>query len=193
MRNPTIAVSITAALVLAACDATPTAAPAAGPLDVLDVSARSTAAADRVEFEGFIHFCESDPFEDIRLTPGGTLHLREGINRNRWITDSPLVTGEETNVVSGNINFHNPEAGVGQLEITIAPDGVDGTWEARAHLHDPGPEGVLRGVGHGTGDLLGKSIEFSTPPGVAQVENVCSDVFDVKSVSGVVVSTAAAE
>lgn len=192
MRTSTIAVSIAVALGLAACDATPTAAPDARAPGVPGVSS-STAAADRVEFEGYIHFCESDPFEEIRLTPGGTLHLKEGTNRNRWITDSPLVTGDETNVVSGDINLHNPEAGLGHLEITLVPDAVDGTWEARAQLSDPGPEGVLRGVGHGTGELRGMSIEFATAPGVAPVENVCSDVLDVKSVSGVVLSTASAD
>lgn len=186
MRTSTITGSLVLALILAACEATPTAAP---DREVPGVSANSATSAESLEFAGFIHFCESGPADVFRVTPGGTVHVREGTNRNRWITDSPLVTGTENNVVDGNINL-NSGTGRIHLDVTITPDDVDGTWEARQQLDIVGGlPGESRGVGHGTGDLRGMSIRYVV--GAQQEgENVCSDL-PIAPVSGVIVSSAA--
>lgn len=185
MRTPAIAGSVALGLILAACEATPTAAP-----DAVRVSASSTAPAEGVEFEGFIHFCESSPAEVFRVTPGGTVHIQDATNRNRWITDSPLVTGDVENIVDANINLNNDATGKAHLTVTIRPDVVNGTWEAKQQLDIVGgvPSGS-RGVGRGTGALRGMTIKYVIE-GPMPGDNVCNPDNPIAPVSGVIVSPA---
>ena len=143
--------------------------------------------ASHTEFEGFIHFCGGSPPDTVIETPGGkTLHIRGGSNFNEWVTGNPLIDGPETN--SPNVNF-NPTSGAVHLDATIYPDAAVGTWEIAQTLNFRGDGSFSsHGVGHGTGELHGMTIKFTTGDPVV-TDNPCSDLPSAP-LSGVIVSPA---
>lgn len=123
-----------------------------------------TEAPSRTGFEGFIYSCDGSPPEEVRVTDGGTLHVRGLSNENRWVTGNPLLDGVVTNVVDLNVELKN---GAGHVHGTgtLAPDAVDGEWKLDFHIDPSGNAWVgARGSGHGTGELTGLSIQWSTTP-----------------------------
>lgn len=161
------------------------------PTAPLDVSAPSAAAAPatRTEFRGVINFCESASPDRLIVTPGGTLHLSGLGNRTQWVTGNPLIDGFEENAVLVNVNLKNG-TGAAHLDVSLKPEAVNGTWEVRQTVTISGgaPTGSF-GVGHGTGELLGMTIEFTTEPAGA-VENVCNPEMGGAGVQGVIISPA---
>lgn len=187
MHYPTFLSAIVSLGVLGACTDRRTSPTA--PSDVAALWAAAVTPATRTEFAGFNHFCESIPFEDVRVTPGGTLHLQGARNRNQWVTGNPLIDGFEENVVDGNINLRTG-TGRGNLELTLRPDAVEGAWEIRSTVEILGgvPAGTS-GVGHGTGELQGMTIQFTTEP-VGFGQNICNPGRASARVQGVIISPA---
>ena len=144
----------------------------------------SAAPVSTTEFTGFINFCVSYPPSTFNLTPGGTLHFTPS-NQNRWVTGNPLIDGVEQNAVVANIDLKNGQ-GVANLDVSLKPDAVNGTWEIRQHLSIP--EFVSTGVGHGTGDLRGLTIEFTTNP--AGGTSSCNPDMPRGAVQGTILSPA---
>lgn len=154
-----------------------------------DVAATRSAAvtpAMRSEFAGFVHFCEGTPPEAFKVTRGGTLHLRAG-NRNQWVGGNALVDGFEENAALVNVDLKNG-TGAAHLDVTLRPEAVDGTWEIRQTviIRGGGLAGS-HGVGHGTGELHGMTIKFTTEPR-AEVENPCNPDLPSARLHGVVIS-----
>ena len=145
--------------------------------------------ATRTEFEGFIHFCGGTDPTKINVTPGDILHFKEGTNQNVRVTGNLLIDGVEHNVVDANINLKSGSGSV-HLAVSLKPDAVEGTWEIRQTVTISGgaPAGS-RGVGHGTGDLQGMTIQFTTEPAVP-IANVCNPELPGASLHGVVISPA---
>jgi hypothetical protein len=123
----------------------------------LALSASSGASASSTEFNGFINFCQGGTTY-FRATPGGTAHFGVS-NENRWVTGNPLIDGVEHNTGAANAN---QELVVVSLHNSLKPDAVNGTWEIVQQFRVP--DGVSTGVGHGTGDLQGMTIKFTTDP-----------------------------
>ena len=142
-------------------------------------------SATRVEFEGFIHSCGGTDPEVVRLTPGGTLHLRRATNANEWVTNNPALDGPETNeVISLNVN---PKGhGNVTLHSTLRPLAFNGTWDITVKVTITEDGLVAHGVGHGTGELHGMTVKFTVAPEVV-VPNPCSEEGSLP-VSGVVIS-----
>jgi hypothetical protein len=145
-------------------------------------------SASTTEFNGFVDFCASEPPTNFKITPGGTLHFL-GANENRWVTGNPLIDGVEQNTVLANINLKQGTGDV-HLDLSLKPDAVEGTWEIRqtVNIRDGAPAGSS-GVGHGTGDLQGLTIKFTTEPGVAG-DNICNADMPVAPVHGEILSPA---
>jgi hypothetical protein len=145
-------------------------------------------SASTTEFNGFVDFCASEPQTNFKITPGGTLHFL-GANENRWVTGNPLIDGVEQNTVLANINLKQGTGNV-HLDLSLKPDAVDGTWEIRqtVNIRDGAPAGSS-GVGHGTGDLQGMTIKFTTEPGVAG-DNICNADMPVAPLQGEILSPA---
>lgn len=137
-------------------------------------------------FEGVIHGCSSTNPDEMLLTPGNTLHFKGGSNVNLWITDHPLVSGLERNIVDANINFN---AGVGRAHALgiLAPEGVAGSWDLRILVRIIGGRpGGAAGVGMGRGALEGLRIEFTVEP-LPGSPNQCTPGFGfVRRVTGTV-------
>jgi hypothetical protein len=144
-------------------------------------------SAISVEFNGLIHFCSSSPAEVIRVTPGGTVHIRGATNTNLWATNSPYVDGPETNEVA-SINFNRQGDGNVVLHVSLDPLAFDGTWEITQKVTVGEEGGLGRGVGHGTGELRGMTIKFNTGARVLGA-NPCSDLPSVM-VQGTILSSA---
>jgi hypothetical protein len=144
-------------LLLVACRDAPTA-PNLAQLTASQALRASAAAAraSSTEFDGFVNTCSSTDPSRFKATPGGTVHFTAS-NTNMWVTGNPLIDGVEHNTVKVNIN--NKGQGVVQLDASLKPDAVNGTWEIQWHLSLPGFVGS--GVGHGTGDLQGMTIKFT--------------------------------
>jgi hypothetical protein len=140
-------------------------------------------AASSTEFDGFINFCFSADLTKVNFTPGETLHFRVS-NRNQWVTGNPLIDGIETNTGAANINLNNGEAVV-RLNLSLKPDAVNGTWEIEQQVRPPTGS---TGVGHGTGDLQGMTIKFTTDPPVGT--SVCNPDMPKGPVHGVILSPA---
>jgi hypothetical protein len=148
------------------------------------LSASVTAApASSTEFEGFVNFCVSDDPSRFKFTPGGTIHFGVS-NENKWVTGNPLIDGVEHNTGAANINLHNGQVVV-RLDLSLKPDAVNGTWEIEQQVRPP--EGST-GVGHGTGDLQGMTIKFTTSP--AAGTSVCNPDMPKAPVQGVILSPA---
>lgn len=166
---PALAFTAVIAL-LGACKDTPTR-PASS---IEKASARAAAAASSdVAFDGFICFGPGSP-GSIGVTPGGTTHVRDFSNTNQWVTGNALIDGMEHNTVSANIN--RTGSGVAHLDVSLQPNGINGTWEIRQTLRIEGgvPTGSA-GRGHGTGDLRGMTIQFTT--GAAAPRTGCAAGF----------------
>ena len=144
----------------------------------------AAAGAPSTEFDGFVNFCVSDDPTRFKITPGETLHFSAS-NENRWVTGNPLIDGVEHNTVAANINLKNGQ-GVVHLDLSLKPDAVNGTWEIKQQLSLP--ERVSSGVGHGTGDLQGMTIKFTTEPGGGT--SVCNPDMPRGAVHGVILSPA---
>src|SRR2546423_15512201 len=114
-------------------------------------------ASTQTAFQGFICFGTSAGGYE-RTTNGGTWHFRNGQNVNRWVTGNPLIDGVEHNVAGMNLDLKNG-TGTIHLDESVKPDAVNGTWEIRETVQFRGFEPVsAMGVGHGTGDLEGMTI-----------------------------------
>lgn len=162
------------------------------PTRVTDLGPLGSAAATpamRTEFEGFVNFCESASPDKLIVTPGGTLHLHGVGNRNQWVTGNSLIDGFEENAVLLNLNLKNG-TGTAQLDVTLEPDAVNGTWEIRQTVKvvDFAPAGS-KGVGHGTGELQGMTIKFTTLP-PAGGASLCNPEMGRGAVHGVVIAPA---
>jgi hypothetical protein len=145
-------------LVLGACGDAPTSGSV---LTSAFTPLAAAGSATQTEFDGFICFGPSGTEGTVRVTPGGTTHLKGLTNTNQWVTGNSLIDGIENNTVSGNINRSGD--GVVHLDVSLKPTGVNGTWEIRQTLTISGgvPQGST-GIGHGTGDLRGMTIKFTT-------------------------------
>jgi hypothetical protein len=152
------------------------------PQAVLRASVAASPASS-TEFDGFINFCVSDDPSRFKITPGGTIHFGVS-NENRWVTGNPLIDGIEHNTGAANINLNNGQVVV-HLELSLKPDAVNGTWEIEQQVRPP--EGST-GVGHGTGDLQGMTIKFTTEP--AGGTSVCNPDMPKAPVHGVILSPA---
>jgi hypothetical protein len=119
------------------------------------------AVATRTTFAGFICFGPGSGGETT-ITPGDILHTRDRNNVNYWVTGNPLIDGVEHNVVNANIDVDTGHGSIA-LDLSVKPDAVNGTWEIREHVLRP--SGAAHGVGHGTGELQGMTIEFDGAPG----------------------------
>ncbi|MGH7663266.1 MAG: hypothetical protein ACRENI_03065 [Gemmatimonadaceae bacterium] len=189
MRYQTLFLPLVSLAIVGACTDQPTSPTA--PTDFATLSAAVTPAT-RTEFAGFIHFCESAPFENVRLTPGSTLHLDGARNQNLWVTGNPLVDGIAENVVGGMINLNNG-TGVGHLEVAVTPEAVEGTWEIKSTVKIVGgAPGGSRGVGHGTGELDGMTIRYTAEPPVFG-QNSCNPNMGSAPVQGVITSPATSD
>jgi hypothetical protein len=151
------------------------------------VALRASVAAaptSSTEFNGFINFCHSADLIGFRVTPGGTVHFGVS-NENRWVTGNSLIDGVEHNTGGANINPN------GQLVVHLAnslkPDAVNGTWEIVQQVRVP--DGASTGVGHGTGDLQGMTIKFTTDPTFVPT-SVCNPDMLKAGVHGVILSPA---
>lgn len=144
----------------------------------------AAARASSTEFDGFINFCNNAGLIGFRATPGGAVHFGVS-NENRWVTGNPLIDGIEHNTGAANIN---PDGqGVVNLHLSLKPDAVNGTWEIKQHVTLP--EFVTTGVGHGTGDLQGMTIKFTTDPAFVPT-SVCNPDMLKAGVHGVILSPA---
>jgi hypothetical protein len=172
-------------LFFVACSGEPTA-PNPGRLTASRALMRSVPAAPaaNTEFDGFINFCQAGDPTGFRVTPGGTVHFGVS-NENRWVTGNPLIDGVEHNTGRAIINPHGQL--IANLDNSLKPDAVNGTWEIEQHLRVG--DGVSTGVGHGTGDLLGMTIKFTTDP-IAGRESVCNPDALSARVYGVILSPA---
>jgi hypothetical protein len=142
--------------VITACADQPTSPSVASPSSE---SLPRMSAAAQTRFEGFIHPCGGEVTKE-RATPGEVLH-QVATNRNLWDTGNPLIDGEERNVVRININLKTGR-GIANVQSTITPEGVDGTWELRYQVKVIGnAPATARGVGHGTGELRGMTLKFA--------------------------------
>lgn len=162
------------------------------PTATLDIRASSAAAvtpATRTEFRGVINFCEEASLDRLIVTPGGTLHLHGVGNRTQWVTGNPLIDGFEENAVLVNVNLKDA-SGAAHLDVSLKPDAVNGTWEIRQTVKVRGgaPAGSF-GVGHGTGELRGMTIEFTGEP-PAGATSVCNPDLGAATVQGVIISPA---
>ena len=142
----------------------------------------AAAGASSTEFNGFINFCQGD-FTGFRVTPGGTAHLAVA-NEHLWVTGNPLIDGIERNTGSGVINPHGI---VVNLDLSLKPAAVSGTWEIRQQFRIP--DGTTSGVGHGTGDLQGMTIKFTTDP-IIDSPSSCNPDMQKAAVHGVILSPA---
>ena len=142
------------------------------------------ASASTTEFNGFINFCHAGDPTGFRVTPGGTVHFGVS-NENRWVTGNPLIDGVEHN--TGNAKITRQGQVVVNLDNSLKPDAVNGTWEIVQQFRVP--DGVSTGVGHGTGDLLGMTIKFTTDPEFVPT-SVCNPDNFKAGVHGVIVSPA---
>jgi hypothetical protein len=114
----------------------------------------ATTGATTTEFDGFINFCRSvDPTFTFA---GRTVHFRVS-NENMWVTDNALISGIEHNT---GIALIDPHGLVVNLDNSLQPNGVNGTWEIKQQFRIP--DGTTSGVGHGTGDLQGLTMKFTT-------------------------------
>jgi hypothetical protein len=184
MRYQSLIPALASLGVLGACADQPTS-----PTPGVHTSAPWAAAVTtRTEFEGFIHPCGGTVTEE-RVTPGNVLHLL-ATNRNEWVTGNRLVDGTETNVARININLKTGR-GVANIQSTITPEGVEGTWELRYQVKvTGGTPGTARGVGHGTGELQGMTLKFTAQPPVPG-ENTCNpEIPFVVPVQGVIIAPA---
>ena len=147
-------------LLLVACRNEPTA-PNAARLTASQPLRASVAvsAASRMEFDGFNNNCSSTDPSRFNATPSGNVHFTAS-NENRWVTGNSLIDGVERNTVIANIN--KTGEGVVQLNSSLKPDAVNGTWQIQWHLSLP--DFVGSGVGHGTGELQGMTIKFDFDP-----------------------------
>jgi hypothetical protein len=141
------------------------------------------AAASSAEFDGFVNFCQGATTY-FRVTPGGTAHFGVS-NENRWVTGNPLVDGIEHNTGAANVNPHGQV--VVSLHNSLKPDAVNGTWEIVQQFRVP--DGISTGVGHGTGDLQGMTIKFTTDPEFVP-GSVCNPDNFKAGVHGVILSPA---
>jgi hypothetical protein len=158
-------------------------------MDVLTPLSSSVTSATRTKFDGFIHFCEITPPDDIRVTPGNTVHITGAKNRNLFDTGNPLVDGFLENVVDVNNNLNNLTGSV-HITAILSPFAVDGTWEIQAT--NQLIRGVLigvRAVGHGTGELQGMTIKYN---GIGQEigVNTCNPNNDSAIIEGVIIASA---
>lgn len=142
------------------------------------------AAASSTAFDGFINFCQPGDLAGFRVTPGGTVHFGVS-NENRWVTGNPLIDGIEHNTGSAIINPQGQV--VVNLDNSLKPDAVNGTWEIKQHFRIG--DGVSTGVGHGTGDLQGMTIKFTTDPFFVPT-SVCNPDQLKAGVHGVILSPA---
>jgi hypothetical protein len=166
-----------------ACNGEPTA-PARAQLSTPQAITTSVvaAAATSTEFDGFVNFCNSDPLNNFKVTPGGTVHFQVS-NRNQWVTGNPLIDGIELNTGAANINPDGPA--IVTLKVSLKPDAVNGTWEIVQQVRPPYGS---TGVGHGTGDLQGMTIKFTTEP--PSQTSVCNPDMGAGGVHGVILSPA---
>jgi hypothetical protein len=173
-------------LFFVACSGEPTA-PNLARLTAPQGSLRASvgaAAASSTGFDGFINFCHNAGVIGFRATPGGTVHFGVA-NENRWVTGNPLIDGLEHNTGDANIN---PDGQVVvRLQNSLKPDAVNGTWEIVQQLRIG--DGVSTGVGHGTGDLQGMTIKFTTDPAFVPT-SVCNPDDLKAGVHGVILSPA---
>jgi hypothetical protein len=140
------------------------------------------ARASTTEFNGFENFCHPGDPTDFKLA-GGTVHFTV-TNENMWVTGNPLVDGIEHNTGRAIIDPHGL---VVNLDNSLKPDAVNGTWEIRQQFRIP--DGTTSGVGHGTGDLQGMTIKFTTDPIIPSPSACNPDQFKA-AVHGVILSPA---
>lgn len=144
----------------------------------------AVASAERVEFAGVFYPCSgTSPTKE--WVSGNVLHLRGITNHNQWVTGNPLVDGFTDNVVDADINLQTG-TGVARPKETLSPDAFDGTWEIQVTVLI-GPDGpAAHGVGRGTGDLHGMTIEYrgGEEVFVGPDGNPCSDIPFAVQVAG---------
>jgi hypothetical protein len=73
------------------------------------------------------------------------------------------------------------------LDNSIKPEAVNGTWEIKQQFRIP--PGGTSGVGHGTGDLQGMTIQFTTEPIIGSPSDCNPDLLKA-AVHGVILSPA---
>jgi hypothetical protein len=138
--------------------------------------AMSAASPTVTPFEGVFYPC-SETAPTREWVSGNVLHFRNAQNHNLWATGEPLLDGFADNVVDADINLKTG-TGVAHPRESLQPDAVDGTWEITVTV-DVDPTGLTaRGVGRGTGELRGMTLEF-TNPGIVELApgaNPCSDI-----------------
>jgi hypothetical protein len=146
-------------------------------------------AAEKTAFEGTLYGCTGGTPGEIRVTPGGVLHFEGSPNTNMWVTNNPLTTGIEQNLVGAAINL-NQGIGRAHATATITPEGIDGTWEVHFIVKIGGPfAGEAYGTGRGTGELEGLRIDFEVKPLSDPVTNICNpDLAFVAALSGTIKS-----
>jgi hypothetical protein len=177
----TLLVTAMASVVFGCSDSSPLRATGLKP--VFTESTTSDAASSS-EFNGFINFCHNAGLIGFSATPGGTVHFGVA-NENRWVTGNPLIDGLEHN--TGDANVSRQGQVVVRLQNSLKPDAVNGTWEMVQQVRIG--DGVSTGVGHGTGDLQGMTMKFTTDPEFVPA-SVCNPD-DLKSgVHGVILSSA---
>jgi hypothetical protein len=101
-----------------------------------------------------------------------------------WVTGNGLIDGIEQNTGHGVIDPHGL---VVNLDLSLKPDAVNGTWEIRQQFRVP--DGTTTGVGHGTGDLQGLTIKFTTEP-IIDSPSACNPDMPKAAVHGAVISPA---
>ena len=149
------------------------------------VASRTSAAlatASTTEFNGFINFCEPGPVTNFKES-GATVHFQVS-NLNKWVTGNPLIDGYETNTGSAVIDPHGL---VVNLDNSVKPDAVNGTWEINQQFRIP--DGTTSGVGRGTGDLRGMTMKFTTEPIIPSPSDCNPSEFKA-AVHGVILSPA---
>jgi hypothetical protein len=142
----------------------------------------TTATASSTEFNGFINFCHASDFSYFTAA-GRTVHFGVS-NENRWVAGNPLIDGTELNTGRAIIDPHGL---VVNLDNSLKPDAVNGTWEIKQQFRIP--DGTTSGVGHGTGDLQGMTLKFTTDP-IAGAVSDCNPNDFKAGVHGVILSPA---
>ena len=144
----------------------------------------TTASARSTEFSGLISFCVNAEIVKFKESPDGTVHFRGVGNRNQWVTGNRLIDGFETNDVRATIDKNGN--GVAHIDGFLKPDAVKGKWEMKYTVSiTGGVPAIAHGVGHGTRDLKGMTIEFASGPAMA-VDNVCNPEMGGARVHGVI-------
>lgn len=142
---------MTLAVLASACEANPVA-PTDAPMLANVGGASQYPISGTIEFVGFL------PPESVKITPGGTVHLRNFLGFQEIHGD---VEGEFTFLQNANVNRNTNGAAHGPVEASVTWNGLTGTLSG--NFAGSALNGWFTGtwVLHGAGELDGYKFRFS--------------------------------